>query len=58
MDHSHSTVSLPIKLIDKVDELIEDLGFWPSRSAFVREAVLEKLKKEKNENKDWLPDNQ
>ncbi|MFB0543779.1 MAG: hypothetical protein ACETVR_03260, partial [Candidatus Bathyarchaeia archaeon] len=27
--------------------MIKELGFWPSRSAFVREACLEKIKRER-----------
>jgi len=37
------TVSIPRAIADKVDFLIGELGYWPSRSAFVREASLEKI---------------
>ena len=37
------TVSIPKAIARKVDNLIEVLGYWPSRSAFVREACLEKI---------------
>jgi Arc/MetJ-type ribon-helix-helix transcriptional regulator len=37
------TVSIPSAVADKIDYLIEELGYWPSRSAFVREASLEKI---------------
>lgn len=40
-------VSLPLKILEEIDRLIEELGYWPSRSAFVREACLEKLEREK-----------
>ncbi|MEM2587864.1 MAG: ribbon-helix-helix protein, CopG family [Thermoproteota archaeon] len=40
-------VSIPLKILEEIDELIEELGYWPSRSAFVREACLEKIKREK-----------
>ena len=43
----YSTISLPNKLLDEVDKLIDELGFWVSRSQFTREAVLDKLKKER-----------
>jgi len=33
-------------LTDEIDVLIEELGYWPSRGAFVREATLEKVRKE------------
>jgi Arc/MetJ-type ribon-helix-helix transcriptional regulator len=39
-------VSIPKAIADKIDELIEDLGYWPSRSSFVREASLEKIRAE------------
>ena len=35
-----------------IDELIKDPGYWPSRGAFVREACLEKIHKEKEFLKD------
>jgi Arc/MetJ-type ribon-helix-helix transcriptional regulator len=38
------TISIPVALADAIDELNEKLGYWPSRGAFVREAVLEKLR--------------
>jgi len=44
-----STVSLPLSLIEQIDLLIEKLGYWPSRSAFVREACLAKIKEHRGE---------
>ncbi len=41
------TVSLPISIAQSVDSLMEELGYWPSRSAFVREACLEKIRGER-----------
>ena len=38
---------MPKAIVDAIDRLIEDLGFWPSRSAFVREACLEKIRDER-----------
>jgi len=35
-----------------VDQLINDLGYWPSRGAFVREACLEKIHRERRRLKD------
>jgi Arc/MetJ-type ribon-helix-helix transcriptional regulator len=40
------TVSIPRAVADRIDYFVENLGFWPSRSSFVREAVLEKFTKE------------
>ncbi|MBS7654170.1 MAG: ribbon-helix-helix domain-containing protein [Candidatus Bathyarchaeia archaeon] len=39
-------VSVPIPVLEEIDDLIEDLGYWPSRSSFVREACLEKIERE------------
>ncbi len=40
------TVSIPRAIAEKIDHLIEELGYWPSRSSFVREACLEKIRVE------------
>ncbi len=42
----YSTVSIPRGIAEAIDELIEELGYWPSRGAFVREASLEKVREE------------
>lgn len=41
------TVSLPVGISKAIDSLIEELGYWPSRGAFVREACLEKVREER-----------
>ncbi len=41
------TVSIPSGVAKSIDKLIERLGYWPSRSAFVREACLQKIREEK-----------
>jgi Arc/MetJ-type ribon-helix-helix transcriptional regulator len=41
------TVSLPRGIAVEIDGLIEELGYWPSRGAFVREACLQKIREEK-----------
>lgn len=43
----YATISIPIALAEAIDELNGELGYWPSRGAFVREAVLEKLRDER-----------
>ena len=43
----YATISIPIGIADEIDELIEMLGYWPSRGAFVREACLTKIREEK-----------
>jgi Arc/MetJ-type ribon-helix-helix transcriptional regulator len=40
------TVSIPRAIAEKIDYLIEELGYWPSRGSFVREACLEKIRVE------------
>jgi len=40
------SVSLPTGILEAIDALIADLRYWPSRSSFVREACLEKIKRE------------
>lgn len=42
----YTTVSLPKAMGDDIDKLIEELAYWPSRSAFVREATLTKIRLE------------
>ena len=41
------TVSIPIGIANDIDKLIEELGYWPSKGAFVREACTEKIWKER-----------
>jgi len=41
-----STVSVPLPILEEVDKLIGKVGYWPSRSAFVREACMEKIRRE------------
>ena len=41
------TVSIPDGIAQEIDKLIKELRYWPSKSAFVREACLEKIQKEK-----------
>ncbi len=43
----YKTISLPRGLTDDIWELIDEFGYWPSLGAFVREAALEKLKRER-----------
>jgi len=42
-----SSVSIPKPVLEEVDDLIRKIGHWPSRSAFVREAVIDKINKER-----------
>jgi len=43
----YATISIPVALAEAIDKLNKELGYWPSRGAFVREAVLEKLRDER-----------
>jgi len=43
----YRTVSLPTGITDEIDNLIDELGYWPSVGAFVREASLEKIRTER-----------
>ena len=43
----YKTISLPRRVAELIEELIEERGLWPSVSAFAREACLEKIKEEK-----------
>lgn len=42
----YKTISVPRGVSDLIEELIEELGLWPSVSAFAREACLDKIEKE------------
>jgi Arc/MetJ-type ribon-helix-helix transcriptional regulator len=46
------SVSLPTGILEAIDVLIEELRYWPSRSSFVREACLEKMRREENRLKE------
>ena len=37
------TVSIPKPIADDIDRLIEELGYWPSRSSFTREALINQV---------------
>ena len=41
------TVSIPKAMADEIDELMEQLGYWPSRGSFVREALRVKIEDER-----------
>ena len=42
---SFSSVSLPTPLVIQIEKVVKILGYWPTKTAFVREACLEKLEK-------------
>lgn len=45
-------VSIPLGIAKDIDKLIEELGYWPGRSAFAREACLEKIREERRRLKE------
>ena len=53
-ERRYVTVSLPVGIIKAIDGLIEELGYWPSRGAFVREACLEKIWSERKKIKELM----
>jgi len=38
-----STISLPTPLVELVEKVVDNLKYWPTKTDFIREAVLEKL---------------
>jgi len=44
-----SSISLPIPLVKEIEKIVEGLGYWPTKTAFIREAVMEKLERYKKE---------
>jgi Arc/MetJ-type ribon-helix-helix transcriptional regulator len=46
-NRKYVTASIPIGIAKDIDKLIEEIGYWPSRGAFVREACTEKIWKER-----------
>lgn len=47
----YKTISLPLRVAELIEELIEERGLWPSVSAFAREACLDKIEKEQKRGK-------
>ena len=43
-----TSVAFPKEIVETIRKLIDDLKYWPSVTSFCREAVLEKIKQEKN----------
>jgi len=44
----YGTASIPTGVLEEIDKLVKELRFWPSRGAFIREACLEKIRREKH----------
>jgi len=43
----YGTASIPTGVLEEIDNLVKELRFWPSRGAFVREACMEKIRRER-----------
>ena len=41
----YATISLPVRLIEEIEHIVETVGYWPTKTDFVREAVVEKLER-------------
>ena len=50
------SISLLRGVAEAVDDLMEELNYWPSRGAFLREAALEKIRIERQSLKEatWI----
>lgn len=46
-----TTVSVPRAIAEDMDRLMKKLGYWPSRGAFVREALLAKIREEQKQTR-------
>ena len=44
-----STISLPTSLVREVERVVDEFRFWPRKTDFVREAVVQKLERYKHE---------
>ena len=42
-----STISLPTSLVDEVERVVDEFGYWPRKTDFVREAVVQKMERYK-----------
>lgn len=47
----YSSISIPTSLIREIEKLVKEMGYWPTKTAFIREACLEKMEKHRNELK-------
>jgi len=44
-----ATISLPVRLIEEIEHIVDTVGYWPTKTDFVREAVVEKLEEFRKE---------
>lgn len=41
----YSSISIPTPLLNEVEKVVKAFKYWPTKTAFIREACLEKLEK-------------
>jgi len=41
----YSSISIPTSLLEEIEKLVKELKYWPTKTAFIREACLEKLER-------------
>jgi Arc/MetJ-type ribon-helix-helix transcriptional regulator len=46
-----SSISFPTPLVKEIENIVEKVGYWPTKTAFIREAVVEKLERHMREPK-------
>jgi Arc/MetJ-type ribon-helix-helix transcriptional regulator len=44
-----ASLSLPRPLVTEIEKIVTQLGYWPNKTSFIREAVMEKMEKHKKE---------
>ena len=45
----YRSISLPTRLIEEIEIIVKELGYWPTKTTFIREACLEKLERHRKE---------
>ena len=45
----YSSISIPTGLIEEIEKLVKELKYWPTKTAFIREACLQKLERYRKE---------
>lgn len=45
----YSSISIPTRLLQEIEKLVKELSYWPTKTAFIREACLEKMEKHRDE---------
>lgn len=45
----YKSISLPARLMEEIAKIVKQLGYWPTKTDFIREACLQKLEKHRRE---------